>query len=130
MTYETIQVNPITPRIGAEISGVDLRQPTNRQIAFAAIVSFGLAAFVVKPVWNASYIWSALATVIVSCGAMNLAAKKEVLSYMANNWPINFFPQPAYAILPIQIISFGIIGAVIGYWLAVRFKYWRTHCSK
>ena len=107
-----------------------LGQPTNRQIAFAAIVSFGLAAFVVKQVWNASYVWSAIATVIVSCGAMSLAAKKEVLNYMADNWPSNFFPQPAYAILPIQIISFGIIGAVIGYWLAVRFKYWRTHCSK
>jgi len=107
-----------------------LGQPTNAQIAFAALVAFGLAAFIVKQFWNASYIWSAIATVIVSCGVMNLAAKKEVLSYMADNWPINFFGQPAYAILPIQIISFGIIGAVTGYWLAVRFKYWRSYCSK
>jgi len=107
-----------------------LGQPSNAQIAFAALIAFGLAAFIVKQFWNASYIWPAIATVIVSCGVMNLAAKKQVLEYMADNWPINFFPQPAYAVLPIQIVSFGIIGAVTGYWLAVRFKYWRTHCSK
>jgi hypothetical protein len=107
-----------------------LGQPSTAQIAFAALVAFGLAAFVIKQFWNASYIWSVIATVVVSCGVMNLAAKKQVLEYMADNWPINFFPQPAYAILPIQIVSFGIIGAVIGYWLAVRYTYWRTHCSK
>jgi hypothetical protein len=107
-----------------------LGQPANAQIAFAALMAFGLAAFVIKQFWNASYIWSAIATVIVSCGVMNLAAKKQVLEYMADNWPINFFPQPAYAILPIQIISFGIIGAVTGYWLAVRYNYWRTYHAK
>jgi taurine dioxygenase len=33
MTYATIQVNPVTPHLGAEISGVDLRQTlTNAQV--------------------------------------------------------------------------------------------------
>ena len=31
MTYETIQVDPLTPRIGAEIDGVDLSQPLGNQ---------------------------------------------------------------------------------------------------
>ncbi|MDP6391146.1 MAG: TauD/TfdA family dioxygenase [Alphaproteobacteria bacterium] len=31
MAYETIQVEPLTPRIGAEISGVDLSQPLGNQ---------------------------------------------------------------------------------------------------
>jgi hypothetical protein len=105
-------------------------QPTNPQIAFAAMVSFGLAAFLVKKFWDADYIWPAIATVIVSFGAMNLAGSSDVPNYMANNWPANFFPQPAYAILPIQIVSFGILGSVIGYWLAVRFNYWQTYRSK
>ncbi|MDO8303943.1 MAG: hypothetical protein Q7T18_11945 [Sedimentisphaerales bacterium] len=110
--------------------GVVLGQPANRQIAFAAMVSFGLAAFVVNRFWEASYIWPAIATVIVSCVAMNLAGSGKVPGYMASNWSANFFAQPAYAILPIQTISFGIIGSVTGYWLAVRFKYWQTHHAK
>lgn len=31
MTYETIRVDPVTPRIGAEIDGVDLSQPLGNQ---------------------------------------------------------------------------------------------------
>ena len=32
MTYDTIQVIPVTPRVGAEVLGVDLTRPTNRQM--------------------------------------------------------------------------------------------------
>ena len=35
MSYETISVQPLSPVIGAEISGVDLAQPLGNQ-AFAA----------------------------------------------------------------------------------------------
>ena len=31
MTYETIEVEPITPVIGAEISGVDISKPLGNQ---------------------------------------------------------------------------------------------------
>ena len=31
MTYETIKVEPLSPVIGAEISGVDLRRPLGNQ---------------------------------------------------------------------------------------------------
>ena len=31
MTYETISVAPVTPTIGAEISGVDLSRPLGNQ---------------------------------------------------------------------------------------------------
>ncbi len=31
MGYESIEVIPATPLIGAEVGGVDLRQPSNRQ---------------------------------------------------------------------------------------------------
>jgi hypothetical protein len=107
-----------------------LGQPATGQLAFAALVSFGLAAFIVKRFLEASYVWPAIATIFVSLVAMNLAGRSEVLSSMASNWPANFFAQPAYAILPIQIVSFGCIGSVVGYWLAVRFRYWQTHCAK
>ena len=32
MTYESIEVKPVTRRIGAEIFGVDLASPSNRQV--------------------------------------------------------------------------------------------------
>jgi hypothetical protein len=110
--------------------GPVLGQPANSQLAFAAMVAFGLAAFIVKRFWEASYVWPALATVLVSLGAMHFAGRSDVLSYLASNWPANFFAQPVYALLPIQIVSFGCIGSVVGYWLAVRFRYWQTHCAK
>lgn len=31
MTYDSISVTPLTPHIGAEVAGVDLRRPSNRQ---------------------------------------------------------------------------------------------------
>ncbi|HEY8014332.1 MAG: TauD/TfdA family dioxygenase [Dongiales bacterium] len=31
MGYESIEVIPVTPLIGAEVGGVDLRRPSNRQ---------------------------------------------------------------------------------------------------
>ena len=31
MTYETISVTPVTPTIGAEISGIDLSRPLGNQ---------------------------------------------------------------------------------------------------
>jgi taurine dioxygenase len=33
MTYETIEVKPVAPQIGAEVAGVDLRAPSSRQLA-------------------------------------------------------------------------------------------------
>jgi hypothetical protein len=110
--------------------GTVLGQPANGQVAFASMVAFGLAAFFAKRFWDASYIWPAIATAIVSLGSMNFASKKDTLTYMTTNWPAVFFPQPLCAVLPIQIVSFGILGSVIGYWLAVRFSYWQTHHSK
>jgi hypothetical protein len=51
-------------------------------------------------------------------------ANKEILEYMASTWPAAFFSKGIYGLLPIQIIPFGIIGAVLGYWLAIRWKFW------
>jgi hypothetical protein len=110
--------------------GTVLGQPSGGQAAFAAMVSFGLAAFIVKRFWDASYIWPAIATAIVAFAAMNLGGRRVILDYMTAKWPAIFFGQPLGAMLPIQIVSFGIIGSITGYWLAVRFKYWQTHHAK
>jgi hypothetical protein len=107
-----------------------LGQPSNGQIAFAAVVSFGLAAFIVKRFWDASYIWPAISTAMVSFVSMNLCIRGDKLSYMASNWPALFFTKAIYAVLPIQIVSFGILGSITGHWLAVRFKYWQENHAK
>jgi hypothetical protein len=107
--------------------GSVLGQPANAQIDFAAMLSFGIAAFVAKKVWDASYVWPAIATAIVAYGSMNLCGRQDTLSYMAANWPAAFFSKAFCAVLPVQIVAFGVIGSIVGYWLAVRFKYWQQH---
>ncbi len=104
-------------------------QPSTAQIAFAVIVSFAAAAFVVKKFLNANYIWPALATALVAVWSMYIAGRPDLLKHLSANWPISFFTQPAAAILPIQIVTFGVFGSVAGYWLAVQYIYWRKHCS-
>jgi hypothetical protein len=110
--------------------GSVIGQPANRQIDFAVLISFGFAAYFVKLLLDASYIWPAITTILFASVSMNLCGREDVLKYMAANWPAAFFTQPYAAILPIQFIAFGIIGAVTGYWLAVRWKYWKEHQSR
>ena len=48
-------------------------------------------------------------------------------SYLAQAWPANFFGDVAASILPVQMVAFGALGSVAGYWMAVRYDYWRKH---
>jgi hypothetical protein len=95
-------------------------QPEVAQIAFAVLLAFGLASFLVKRFLETSYVVSAFSTAIVTFVAITISSKPDVLSYMVTNWPVAFFPRAASAILPIQIVSFGVIGSVAGYWTAVE----------
>jgi hypothetical protein len=38
-----------------------------------------------------------------------------------------FFSNAAISILPVQMVAFGTLGSITGYWLAVRYKYRREH---
>ena len=110
--------------------GYVIGQPASSQAAFAALFSFGIAAFLVKRFWDASYIWPAISTAIVAFAAMNLCGRHEMLDYMASAWPAVFYRKSICAVLPIQIVSFGILGSITGYWLAVRFRYWQENHAK
>lgn len=103
-------------------------QPAVGQIAFAVLVSFGVAAFAVKKFLNASYIWPAIATVLVTAFSMHTYARE--ISYLAQNWPAAFFDNAAASVLPVQMVAFGALGSVAGYWMAVRYDYWRKHEMK
>jgi len=110
-----------------ESMGTVIAQPAIGQIAFAILLSFGLAAFAVKHFLNASFIWPIIAFVLVTSYANIVYANHDILQYLTLKWPAVFFSTSATAILPVQMAAFGTLGAVAGYWSALRYDYWRKH---
>ncbi len=107
------------------IIGTVVGQPAKAQIAFAVLMSFGAAAFVVRKFLNAGYIWPAIATVLVTAFSMNTYAKE--IPYLAQNWPPVFFENSVSSVLPIQMVAFGTLGSIAGYWMSIRYDHWRKH---
>ena len=110
--------------------GSVVAQPSVGQIVFAVLLSFKLAAFVVKKFLDVSYIWPTIATVLVTAFAISSYARQEVLQYFVKTWPAAFFANSVISILPVQMVAFGTLGSIAGYWMAVRYKYWRKHEMK
>jgi hypothetical protein len=103
-------------------------QPAVGQIIFAVFVSFGCAAFVMKKFLNVSYIWPSIASAFVTAVMAGIYAKD--IPYLIQNWPPVFFPNSVISVLPVQMVTFGAWGSVAGYWMAIRFDYWRKHEMK
>ena len=110
--------------------GSVMAQPSVGQIVFAVLISFKLAAFVVKKFLDVSYIWPIIATALVTAFATSSYAKQEVLQYFVKTWPAAFFANSVISILPVQIVAFGTLGSIAGYWMGVRYSYWRKHEMK
>lgn len=102
-------------------------QPELGQIIFAVSASFLIAAFVVKKFLNAGYIWPIAASALVTWFAITAYCKQPILAHMQMRWPAVFFPNLTISILPLQMVTFGTLGSIAGYWLAVRYNYWRKH---
>jgi len=107
--------------------GVVTAQPALGQIIFAVPASFLIAAFVVKKFLNAGYIWPIAASALVTWFAITAYCKQHILQHMQMRWPAVFFPDSTISILPLQMVAFGTLGSIAGYWLAVRYNYWRKH---
>ncbi len=107
--------------------GSVMAQPAVGQIAFAVLVSFGLAAFVVKKFLDADYIWPVIASAFITAFGVIGYAGKGVLQHVVEHWPAIFFPNSIIAILPVQMVAFGTLGSVCGYWIAIRYIYWHKH---
>ncbi|MFC1676443.1 hypothetical protein ACFL3G_05205 [Planctomycetota bacterium] len=114
-------------KMADEQLGTVVAQPAVGQIALAVTVSFAIAAFVVKKFLNASYIWPIIASSFVMIFSVRSYVNEQVFQRLVDNWPPVFFYRAVTAILPIQIVSFAALGAIAGYWLAVRYNYWRKH---
>jgi hypothetical protein len=109
--------------------GVIVAQPVVGQIVFAVLFSFGLAAFLVEKFLNAGYLWSVIATGLVAAFIGVGSTRPEVLQYLSQNVPANFFPNAILAIMPVQMVAFGTLGSIAGYWTAIRYDYWRENES-
>ena len=107
------------PKLGTVVG-----QPEVGQITFAVIVSFGFAAFVVKTFLNISYIWPIIASACVTAFVIIAYIKQDVLQYLIECQPGAFFSNAVISILPVQMVGFGTLGAIAGYWLAVRYNFW------
>ena len=109
--------------------GSVIAQPAVGQIAFAVFISFCIAGFVVKRFLGACYIWPIVASGCMTAFAVRFHAKTEILEHLTERWPAVFFSHPDVCILPIQMVAFGALGAVAGYWIATSFDYWRKHAD-
>jgi len=105
--------------------GSVMGQPAIGQLIFAVLVSFGLVAFAAKAFLNVSYIWPSIASSLVTALGITLYAKQNILEHLVESWPAVFFPHAVISILPIQMVAFGTLGSIAGYWLAIRYNYWR-----
>lgn len=105
--------------------GSVVAQPATGQIVFAVLASFGLAAFVVKKLLDAGYLWPIISTSFVTVFAVSVYAKN--MPYLAEHWPAAFFSNSVVSILPVEMVAFGTLGSVAGYWMAIRYEFWRKH---
>ena len=106
-----------------------LGQPAVAQVCFAVLFAFGFAAFLTKYLLNSSYIWPVVGTALLNLSAMTAAGRPGNLELLVENWPASFYAGAAASILPLQMVAWGTLGSVIGFWLAIRYAYWKKHKS-
>ncbi len=109
--------------------GAVLGQPGNRQIAFGVFTTFCLAAYLVKHLLKIDYLPVAAASAVLTFMGSTLLLQGGRLAHLAENWPIAYFNHPVNAITPLQMVSFAVLGAITGYWIAVKFHHptWTAH---
>lgn len=112
-------------RLPDEKLGSVIVQPSTGQIIFAVFMSFGIAAFVVKTFLNLSYIWTVISSGFVTAFSIISYGRQDALQHLSSNWPTAFFSHPAISVLPITMVALGTIGSIAGYWMAIRYNYWR-----
>lgn len=102
-------------------------QPAVGQIIFGVTAAFAIAAFIVKRFLDLSYLLPAAASLFVIALATAFYYRAETIRQFAETYPATFFPHSIFAIVPVQLVALGTLGSVIGFWMAVRYDYWRKH---
>ncbi|NLH17699.1 MAG: hypothetical protein GX455_14070 [Phycisphaerae bacterium] len=110
--------------------GSVIGQPGTAQIAFAVLVAFGLAAYCSKYFLDIGHIYTVIAAAVLLFLVFSwYSGNTAKMQYMSESKANAFFPNAICAILPLQILAFAPIGAVAGYWLAVKTHYHRQNPS-
>ncbi len=120
-----IQIFAQDIRLSDDSFGSVVAQPAIGQIGFAVLLSYGLAAFAVRKLLGVGYVWSIIATAVVTAYSISVYANHT--QYLAQQWPAIFFANAASAVLPVQMVAFGTLGSIAGYWMTARFDYWRKY---
>jgi len=107
--------------------GSVMGQPAMGQIVFGVLVAFGLAAFVVKSFLNAGYLWPIIASALVTAFSIMSYVKQDALKHLVQCWPAVFFSNPIISISPVQMVALGTLGSIAGYWMGIRYDFWRKH---
>lgn len=107
--------------------GSVMGQPAMGQIVFGVLVAFGLAAFVVKSFLNAGYLWPIIASALVTAFSIMSYVKQDALNHLVRYWPAVFFSNPIISISPLQMVALGTLGSIAGYWMGIRYDFWRKH---
>jgi hypothetical protein len=98
-------------------------QPAVGQIIFAVFVAYALAAFTVKKLFNVNYYWPMSAVVFVTAYSIISYTRGQLIQYFVDLWPGVFFPDAVLSILPVQMVVFGTLGSICGYWMAIHYQY-------
>jgi hypothetical protein len=102
-------------------------QPAIGQILFGIFSAFAVVSFLLKKFANLSYLWPAAGAAFLIGFAQVLHGNARTLGQFAETRPATFFPDSGLAILPVQLIALGALGSVLGYWIAVRYDWWRKN---
>lgn len=104
-------------------------QPGSRQIAVGVFAAFALAAYIIKYVLKIGYLPVAAASVLLTFFGATQLLRGDALAHLAKNWPIAYFNHAVNAITPLQMVAYAWIGAITGYWIAVKFHHtsWQNH---
>lgn len=104
-------------------------QPPIGQIVFGVIGAFAVASFVIKKFGNLGYVWPILGSMFITAFAQAICCNAETIRQFAETQPATFFPHSALTILPVQFVALGTLGSILGYWMAIRYDWWRKHES-
>jgi hypothetical protein len=101
------------PQSDAQVGRV-IGQPGKGQVVFAVFTAFLAAGFVAKYFAKINYLIPTLCTAVAVYWAMHNAATPAVLEAMTTHWSVAYFAKSIYAVLPLQMITFGALGAFTG----------------
>jgi hypothetical protein len=104
-------------------------QPHIGQIIFAVAAAFAVVGFLIKKFTDLSYIWPAIGSALVTGFAELVYGNAQLVRQFAETRPATFFPHSSLTILPVEFVVLGTLGSILGYWMAVRYEWWRKNES-